>query len=306
MSEISISIKDLHKYYQNSLHALKGISVDVLKGDFFALLGPNGAGKSTTISILCGLATKTSGDVTINGYSIDTHFTEAKSQLGIVPQEFNFNIFEPCEQIIINQAGYYGVPRTTAKKRAEALLAQLGLSDKAKTPAGQLSGGLKRRLMIARALVHEPNILILDEPTAGVDISLRRSMWHFLKEKNRNGLTIILTTHYLEEAEQLCKNIAIINHGELIANTDMKTLLNQLHTETLILDCSPLPTQLPPINHSTLTAKDTHCLEITLPKNQSISELIQTLNTHQITVHRIQNKANRLEELFIQLVEYKK
>ena len=302
MSEIAISITSLHKNYANGFHALKGVSFNVNKGDFFALLGPNGAGKSTTIGILCGLVTKTSGSASINGYCITDHIAEAKAQLGIVPQEFNFNIFEPCHQIMINQAGYYGVSRSVAISRTKVLFDQLGLTDKANVAAGTLSGGLKRRLMIARSLVHHPKILILDEPTAGVDISLRRSMWHFLKEKNQEGLTIILTTHYLEEAEQLCKNIAIINHGELITNTTMKQLLNQLNSEIFILDCSQLPVQLPHIENISMSAKESSTLEIEVPKTHTISQIIHQLQAHDIIVNRIQTKANRLEELFIRLV----
>ncbi len=303
MSEIAIAITDLHKHYQNGFHALKGVSFTVETGDFFALLGPNGAGKSTTIGILTGLITKTSGTALINGYCVTEQFSDAKAQLGIVPQEFNFNIFEPCNQIMINQAGYYGVPRAIAISRTKLLFDQLGLTDKAHIPAGQLSGGLKRRLMIARSLVHRPKILILDEPTAGVDISLRRSMWSFLKEQNRQGLTIILTTHYLEEAEHLCKNVAIINHGKLIANTTMKQILNQLTSETFILDCAQLPSKLPQIDPLSITFKNASALEIEVPKTHTISQIITQLKKYGIIVNRIQTKVNRLEELFIGLVE---
>ncbi len=306
MSKTVISIKTLNKQYKTGVHALKSVSFDIPQGDFFALLGPNGAGKSTTIGILCGLVTKTSGTVSIDGANIDTHWSNAKMKLGIVPQEFNFNIFETCEQIVINQAGYYGVPRSVALPKTTELFKQLGLTDKAKTQAGKLSGGLKRRLMIARALVHNPKILILDEPTAGVDISLRRTMWQFLKEKNRNGMTIILTTHYLEEAEKLCKNIAILNHGELITHTSMKKLLSQRNNETLILDCQKLPQKIPHINTITLNPIDTHTIEVNIPKTYPMTQLLSQLNTHDIQVNRIQNKTNRLEELFICLTENQK
>lgn len=303
MTNTIISIKTLNKQYKTGVHALKNVSFDIPQGDFFALLGPNGAGKSTTIGILCGLVTKTSGTVCIDGANIDTHWSNAKMKLGIVPQEFNFNIFETCEQIVINQAGYYGVPKSLALPKTTELFKQLGLTDKTKTQAGKLSGGLKRRLMIARALVHNPKILILDEPTAGVDISLRRTMWQFLKEKNHNGMTIILTTHYLEEAEKLCKNIAIINKGTLITHTTMKSLLGQLNNETFILDCQKKPNTLPLIDTLTLKKIGTHTIEVNLPKTYPMTQLLAKLNTHDIQINRIQNKANRLEELFICLTE---
>ncbi|MBG91374.1 MAG: ABC transporter [Actinobacteria bacterium] len=298
----AIEIKDLKKTYPNNINALKGISLNIQNNDFYGLLGPNGAGKSTTISIIVSLVKKSSGQVIINGQDIDLDHSAAKQHIGIVPQEFNFNIFEPCQQIIINQAGYYGVERHIAEQRCDQLLSEVGLMDKKHLPAGSLSGGLKRRLMIARALIHQPSILILDEPTAGVDISLRRQMWQILKEKNQNGLTIILTTHYLEEAEQLCENIGIINHGQLIENTSKTGLLAQLNMESYLLFCDPIESfpQQSPFSIQQITNNK---LEATLNSNQSISELIHYLTQHQITIHRIQNKVNRLEELFVNLTE---
>lgn len=233
---VALEIEDLRKTYKGGFEALKGISLSVEKGDFYALLGPNGAGKSTTIGIISSLVNKSSGGVKVFGHDIDKELELAKQNLGLVPQEFNFNMFETVEQIVLQQAGYYGVSRADAKVRAQKYLTQLDLWDKRKERARSLSGGMKRRLMIARALMHEPQLLILDEPTAGVDIELRRSMWEFLKKINQEGITIILTTHYLEEAEMLCRNIGIINRGELIENTSMKSLLNKLQVETFILD----------------------------------------------------------------------
>ena len=300
--EPAIAITNLVKTYANGLNALKSVTFSVNTGDFFALLGPNGAGKSTTIGIISGLVTPTSGNIIINGVDLRKNPSEAKSHLGIVPQEFNFNIFEPCNQIMINQAGYYGVPRKTAISRTHELFEQLELTDKLKSGAGTLSGGLKRRLMIARALIHQPKILILDEPTAGVDIALRHSMWSFLKRKNEEGLTIILTTHYLEEAEQLCKKIAIINQGELAANTDMQTLLDQLNSETFILFCNTLPDTLPTLDGVQLHRRDRQSIEVELPKSQSISHVVDHLKQHAINVARIQTKTNRLESLFLKMV----
>lgn len=298
----AIEIKDLKKTYAEKFEALKGINLTVQEGDFFGLLGPNGAGKSTTIGIICSLVNKTSGQVHIAGHDIDTDWLKAKQTLGVVPQEFNFNIFEPCIQILINQAGYYGVPKKIASQRAEKLLEQLGLTDKRNTPSMRLSGGLKRRLMIARALVHNPKILILDEPTAGVDISLRRSMWSFLESLNQEGMTIILTTHYLEEAESLCKNIAIIDKGQIIAHDKTTTLLQQLSSEGLILYCKSIPI-LPEIPEAKFKQIDATTLEVELQQNQTITHLIEQLQNKGIVVDKVKNKSSRLEELFINLVK---
>jgi ABC-2 type transport system ATP-binding protein len=303
----AIHIHQLTKTYPGGLQALKGIDLTVREGEFFALLGPNGAGKSTTISILCSLVNKTGGTVSICGHNIDTDWSKAKTCLGVVPQEFNFNIFEPCWQIVVNQAGYYGVPRDVALKRLDVLFDQLGLSDKRNEQAKNLSGGFKRRLMIARALIHEPRVLILDEPTAGVDISLRRSMWQFLQELNNGGMTIILTTHYLEEAEALCKEVAIIDHGKIVTHGNTQDLLQQLNAESFILYCTaPIDTLsvLPPISGVALRQLDPLCLEADIDQNYTLTELITYLQIHGITVGRIRNKANRLEELFLKLVNH--
>jgi len=299
----AIEIKDLKKTYNDKLEALKGISLTVEQGEFYGLLGPNGAGKSTTIGILCGLVNKTSGQVKINGYDIESELSNAKLSLGVVPQEFNFSIFEPCWQIVVNQAGYYGVPYKTALSRVEGLFHQLELTDKRNVPAQRLSGGLKRRLMIARALIHQPKILILDEPTAGVDISLRRSMWTFLQHLNESGTTIILTTHYLEEAESLCKKIGIINKGQLIANTSTQELLQQLQSETIVLTATNRVNQLPDLVDWPLKLLPDQSIEVELNKEQSITDLILLLQAKGITIDRVKNKANRLEELFVKLVK---
>jgi ABC-2 type transport system ATP-binding protein len=303
----AIDIHQLTKTYDGGLTALKGINLSVKQGEFFALLGPNGAGKSTTIGILCSLVNKTSGSVSICGHNIDTDWSKAKTCLGVVPQEFNFNIFEPCWQIVVNQAGYYGVPRDIALKRVDILFEQLGLSEKRNEQAKNLSGGLKRRLMIARALVHDPKVLILDEPTAGVDISLRRSMWQFLQERNAQGMTIILTTHYLEEAEALCKEVAIIDHGKIITRGNTQDLLQQLNAETFILYCTEAITNrdnLRTPDGFVLSQLDESCLEVEIDKNHTLTELITYLQSQGITVGRIRNKANRLEELFLKLVTH--
>ncbi len=297
----ALEIDQLRKTYAGGFEALKGISVSVKKGDFYALLGPNGAGKSTTIGIISSLVNKTSGKVKVFGYDIDTHLEEAKQQLGLVPQEFNFNQFETVEQIVIQQAGYYGVSKALAKERSEKYLTQLDLWEKRKERARNLSGGMKRRLMIARALMHEPQLLILDEPTAGVDIELRRSMWEFLKKINAQGITIILTTHYLEEAEMLCRNIGIINRGEVIENTTMKGLLSKLHVETFVLDIeneSQL-TELDGVISQTL--KD-GSLEIEIEKTQGLNHIFSQLTEQGVRVLSMRNKANRLEELFVRIV----
>jgi ABC-2 type transport system ATP-binding protein len=298
----ALTIRGLKKVYQNGFTALKGIDLDVAEGDFFALLGPNGAGKTTLIGIVTDLITKTSGEIRLFGYSTDTDLAKAKSFIGLVPQEFNFSIFETVEQIVINQAGYYGIPRSLAYKRAEKYLQQLDLLNKRNTQARLLSGGMKRRLMIARSLVHEPKLLVLDEPTAGVDIEVRRSMWRFLKKINREGTTIILTTHYLEEAENLCKNIAIINHGTIIENTSITDLLTKLNIETFILFLQQPLTQLPPLDIYAARLVDPQTLEVDVRAGQGINELFKLLSTQGIYVTSMKNKANRLEEMFISLV----
>ncbi|GAL21329.1 ABC transporter ATP-binding protein [Vibrio sp. SCSIO 43140] len=298
---VALEIEQLRKTYAGGFEALKGVSLTVEQGDFYALLGPNGAGKSTTIGIITSLVNKTSGKVTVFGHDIDKELELAKQQLGLVPQEFNFNQFETVEQIVLQQAGYYGVPKDVAKQRAEKYLSQLDLWEKRSERARNLSGGMKRRLMIARALMHEPKLLILDEPTAGVDIELRRSMWDFLKEINRQGITIILTTHYLEEAELLCRNIGIIQRGELIENTSMKALLNKLHVETFILDIEadvPVP-ELEGVNAQQVVNGS---LEIEIEKTQGLNHIFTQLSAAGIKVLSMRNKANRLEELFVSIV----
>ncbi len=302
MPHQALLIQDLRKTYLNGFEALKGINLEVEQGDFFALLGPNGAGKSTTIGIVSSLIRKTSGKVSIFGSNIDNDPETAKTHLGLVPQEFNFNQFEPVVEIVVNQAGYYGIDRARAYQRAQRYLKQLGLWDKRRIMARELSGGMKRRLMIARALIHNPRLLILDEPTAGVDIEIRRSMWAFLREINENGTTIILTTHYLEEAENLCRSIAIIDDGTIIENTRMKTLLNRLHTETFVLNLSEPLFDLPPSSEYTLHRIDETTLEVEISKDRSINGLFGQLSHHGIEVLSLRNKTNRLEELFVRLV----
>ncbi|GAA4362827.1 ABC transporter ATP-binding protein [Kangiella marina] len=300
----ALSIKDLCKTYDNGTQALKGINLEVEQGDFFALLGPNGAGKSTAIGIISALVNKSAGKVEVFGHDIDTDLTNAKKQLGLVPQEFNFNMFEGVEQIIVQQAGYYGISRKEAKKRAQPILEQLGLWDKRNAQSRELSGGMKRRLMIARGLIHEPKLLILDEPTAGVDIELRRSMWDFMQDLNRDKkTTIVLTTHYLEEAESLCRNIAIINHGEIAENTSMKELLSKLDVETFVLDTTGLPAQMPELNGYDVCVRDETTIEVDVNKGAGVNGVFQELSKHDITVLSMRNKANRLEELFVRLVE---
>ncbi|AHV33961.1 ABC transporter ATP-binding protein [Aeromonas dhakensis] len=298
----ALEISGLKKTYQGGVEALKGIDLSVKQGDFFALLGPNGAGKSTTIGIISSLVNKSAGKVKVFGYDIDTHLEEAKAQLGLVPQEFNFSQFEKVIQIVTHQAGFYGVPRAEAKIRAEKYLRQLDLWDKRDMPARTLSGGMKRRLMIARALMHEPKLLILDEPTAGVDIEIRRSMWNFLKDLNEQGVTIILTTHYLEEAEMLCRNIGIIDKGRLIENTSMKKLLGKLGRETFMLDLAP-GSAVPNLPEFNGRMQDERTLEVDLDKSQSLNSLFDQLSSQQVQVLSMRNKANRLEELFVTLVE---
>lgn len=295
----ALSIKNLCKIYDSGLEALKNIDLEVMPGDFFAVLGPNGAGKSTTIGIISSLVRKTSGNIEIFGKNIDSDFSQAKQFLGVVPQEFNFSMFEKVEDIILQQAGYYGLPRAQARTQAEKYLSKLGLWDKRDTPARMLSGGMKRRLMIARALVHEPKLLILDEPTAGVDIELRRSMWEFLREINAAGTTIILTTHYLEEAESLCRNVAIIDKGEIVQNTSIRNLLQQLNKEVFILDAAGDLDKLPEIAGYAVKRIDEHSIEVEVERGQSLNEVFQSLSKQGVRIVSMRNKANRLEELFI-------
>lgn len=298
----ALSIRNLEKTYDNGFQALKGISFDVEPGDFFALLGPNGAGKSTTIGILCSLVRKTAGEVSIFGIDIDKDFPKAKQMLGVVPQEFNFSQFEKVFDIVCTQGGFYGMSRSLAEERTEKYLRKLGLWDKRSTQARMLSGGMKRRLMIARALIHEPRLLILDEPTAGVDIELRRSMWEFLQEINRQGTTIILTTHYLEEAESLCRNIAIIDQGDIVENTSIKSLIKTLSREVFILDCRESLSEAPDFGSFEGRLLDEHSLEVTVEKGQSLSDLFTHLTAQNIAVTSMRNRANRLEELFVSLL----
>lgn len=301
----ALLIDNLTKTYRNKVHALKGISFSVQQGDFFALLGPNGAGKSTTIGIITSLVNKTGGKVSVYGYDIDQHFAAAKACVGVVPQEFNFNVFERAIDILMNQAGYYGLPRKIALLRAEKYLKQLDLWGKRNSTARSLSGGMKRRLMIARALVHEPKMLILDEPTAGVDIEVRRLMWQFLRELNQQGTTIILTTHYLEEAENLCRHIAIIDHGEIIENTSMSSILKQLDTERFILYLHQSLTKVPELTGYRCWLVDDTTLEVEVPKELGLNRLFAELQEKQIQVFSMRNKTNRLEELFLKLTSHR-
>jgi ABC-2 type transport system ATP-binding protein len=299
----ALHIHQLSKTYDNGFQALKGIDLQVAEGDFFALLGPNGAGKSTTIGILSTLVNKTSGTVTVFGHDLDREPGALKRCIGLVPQEFNFNQFEKPFDIVATQAGYYGIPRREARARAEQYLTQLGLWDKHDVAARMLSGGMKRRLMIARALVHRPRLLILDEPTAGVDIELRRSMWGFLSELNEQGVTIILTTHYLEEAEQLCRNIAIIDHGLIVENTSMRELLLKLQSETFLLDFKDAQLLPPQLQGYRSQLIDAQTLEVQVDKAQGVNDLFRQLALQKIEVLSLRNKTNRLEELFVSLVE---
>ncbi len=306
MTTPALLIRQLKKRYDNGFEALKGINLTVEQGDFYALLGPNGAGKSTTIGILTSLVNKTSGEAFVFGHSLDTELNQAKQCIGLVPQEFNFSMFETPLQIVLNQAGYYGIKRSEALPKAQKLLAQLGLSEKAHQPSRNLSGGMKRRLMIARALIHEPKMLILDEPTAGVDIELRRSMWDFLTELNQSGTTIVLTTHYLEEAESLCRNIAIIDQGDIIVNSSKKELLAKLDVETFLLDIEAWSGSLPQIENKILRQIDEQTLEVEVKRTDSVNELFEALTQVGIRVLSMRNKTNRLEELFVRIVENKK
>ena len=299
----ALSVKGLTKTYKNGVQALKGIDLDVAEGDFFAMLGPNGAGKTTLIGVVTSLVNKSGGSVSVFGHDIDTELERAKACIGIVPQEFNFNMFESPETIVVNQAGFYGVDRDLAHQRAEKYLKQLALWDKRKSMARALSGGMKRRLMIARALMHEPKLLILDEPTAGVDIEIRRSMWDFLRQINEAGTTIILTTHYLEEAENLCRNIAIIDGGRIIENNSMSTLLRRLQTESFLLSLRTALTEAPQLDGYRVTLVDDHTIEVEVTKDQGINDIFARLSAQGIDVLSLRNKVNRLEEMFMRLVE---
>lgn len=299
---LALDIQQLRKTYQGGVEALKGIDLAVEEGDFYALLGPNGAGKSTTIGIISSLVNKSAGSVKVFGYDIDTQLEQAKAQIGLVPQEFNFSQFEKVGQIVVQQAGFYGVPRKLAEERAEKYLTQLDLWEKRDKQARTLSGGMKRRLMIARALMHEPKLLILDEPTAGVDIEIRRSMWQFLQKLNAEGVTIILTTHYLEEAEMLCRNIGIIDKGRIVENTSMRNLLSKLQVETFLLDLDR------PAANVLLAGFKSHpagelSLEVEIQKSDGLNGVFEQLNNQNVKVLSMRNKANRLEELFVSLVE---
>ena len=301
--ENALTVFDLKKRYDNGVEALKGINFQVKAGDFMALLGPNGAGKSTTIGIISSLVNKTSGKVEIFGKDIDVEFGNAKQEIGIVPQEFNFNQFEKVEDILLSQGGYFGIDRRTAAKSSEKYLKLLGLWGKRRDASRMLSGGMKRRLMTARALIHEPRLLILDEPTAGVDIELRRSMWEFLKELNSQGTTIILTTHYLEEAENLCRSVAIINHGEIVEDTTVKDLLARLDVQTFVLDLNKDLNAAPVVEGVGIRLVDSHLLEVDVKQGQNLNHIFKALDSQGIDVSGMRNKANRLEELFINLVE---
>jgi ABC-2 type transport system ATP-binding protein len=299
----ALSVRGLAKTYKNGVRALKGIDLEVEQGDFFALLGPNGAGKTTLIGIMTSLVTKTGGEVAVFGHDIDRELEAAKACIGVVPQELNFNMFESPETIVVNQAGFYGIPRAEARRRAQQYLKQLQLWDKRDKPSRSLSGGMKRRLMIARALMHEPRLLILDEPTAGVDIEIRRSMWDFLREINRRGTTIILTTHYLEEAETLCRNIAIIDGGRIVERDRMSSLLRRLHTETFVLNSSAPLTAAPRLDGYPVRLTDDHTIEVEVSKEQNLNDLFGRLSQLGIEVVSMRNKVNRLEEIFMRLVE---
>lgn len=299
----ALSIKNLTKTYSNGNQALKGIDFDVEAGDFYALLGPNGAGKTTAIGIICSLVSKTGGQVKIFGHNIDSELAAAKSCIGLVPQEINLNLFETVLNTVVNQAGYYGIGRDLAMKRAEEYLGELKLWDRRFEQARRLSGGMKRRLMIARALAHEPKLLILDEPTAGVDIEIRRSMWDFLRRINDEGTTIILTTHYLEEAENLCRHVAIIDEGEIIENARMSTVLRKLQREVFVLSLGNPLSEAPDLPGFEARMNDPAELEVAIDANHNLNGLFAMLSEQGITVVSLRNKANRLEELFMGLVE---
>ncbi len=299
----ALSINRLCKTYANGHVALKGVSLEVAEGDFFALLGPNGAGKSTLIGIVCSLVNRSGGTVSVFGHDTVTDAAQARRCIGLVPQEFNFNIFEPVQEIVMNQAGYYGIPRKVARERTHQYLEELDLWDKRHVQARELSGGMKRRLMIARALVHRPRLLILDEPTAGVDIEIRRSMWEYMRNLNEQGTTIILTTHYLEEAESLCRHIAIIDDGEVIENTSMKQLLMRLQVETFILDLARPIDALPDWDTDRIRLVDSTTLEVDVHRGDSLNHLFEILGEHGIDVISMRNKTNRLEQLFLHMLD---
>jgi ABC-2 type transport system ATP-binding protein len=299
----ALVLRQLTKVYKNGIKALKGIDLEVAEGDFFALLGPNGAGKTTAIGIITSLVNKTGGTVEVFGYDLDLKLELAKSCIGIVPQEVNFNVFESVFTIVVNQAGFYGIPRRLAKQRAEKYLKQLQLWDRRNSVARSLSGGMKRRLMIARALMHEPRLLILDEPTAGVDIEIRRSMWDFLRKINDEGTTIILTTHYLEEAESLCRNIAIIEGGRIIERDTMANVLRKLQTEMFVFNLSDPRTTPPELPAYKTVLTDDHTLEVEVSKGQSLNDIFAQLSSQGVRVTSMRNKVNRLEELFMRLVD---
>jgi ABC-2 type transport system ATP-binding protein len=299
----ALSVHGLTKTYKNGVQALKGIDLEVEQGDFFALLGPNGAGKTTLIGITTSLVTKSGGTVEVFGHDIDRELEAAKSCIGVVPQELNFNMFESPYTIVVNQAGFYGIPRPVARVRAEKYLKQLQLWDKRNGISRGLSGGMKRRLMIARALMHEPRLLILDEPTAGVDIEIRRSMWDFLREINARGTTIILTTHYLEEAETLCRNIAIINGGRIVERDRMSSLLRRLHVETFVFNLRDPLSSAPSLPGYAVTLLDDRTLEVEVSKEENLNGIFARLSAHGIEVLSMRNKVNRLEEIFMRLVE---
>ena len=299
----ALVLRQLTKVYKNGIQALKGIDLDVAEGDFFALLGPNGAGKTTAIGIITSLVNKTSGTVEVFGYDLDRQLEMAKSCIGIVPQEVNFNMFESVFTIVVNQAGFYGIPRRLAKERAEKYLKQLQLWERRNSVARALSGGMKRRLMIARALMHEPKLLILDEPTAGVDIEIRRSMWEFLRKINDAGTTIILTTHYLEEAENLCRNVAIIEGGRIIERDTMANVLRKLQTETFVFNLSDPLTTPPELPAYKTLLTDDHTLEVEVSKGQNLNDIFAQLSAQGVRVTSMRNKVNRLEELFMRLID---
>jgi ABC-2 type transport system ATP-binding protein len=299
----ALALRQLTKTYKNGIKALKGIDLEVAEGDFFALLGPNGAGKTTAIGIVTSLVNKTSGTVEVFGHDMDRELETAKSCIGVVPQEINFNLFETAFTIVVNQAGFYGIPRTLAKQRAEKYLKQLQLWDRRNSIARGLSGGMKRRLMIARALMHEPRLLILDEPTAGVDIEIRRSMWEFLRNINEQGTTIILTTHYLEEAENLCRNVAIIEGGRIIERDTMANVLRKLPTEVFVFNLGESLAEPPSLPGFRTSLADDHTLEVEVTKGQSLNEIFALLSAKGIVINSMRNKVNRLEELFIRLVD---
>lgn len=301
---LALEINNLRKIYASGLEALHGISFQVNEGDFFALLGPNGAGKSTTIGIITTLVTKTSGSVKVFGHDIINDHIAAKACIGLVPQELNFNTFETVLDIVVNQGGFYGVPRKLALTRAEKYLTQLGLWGKRNSPSRTLSGGMKRRLMIARALIHEPRMLILDEPTAGVDIEIRRSTWEFLTNINKQGITVILTTHYLEEAELLCRGIGIIDKGNILTLTTVKKILKQMQQYTLVLDLQQAIFTLPVIADCLIHKVDDYTLEVSIPCGKSVNEIFSVLTSMGVQVMSLRNKANRLEELFINLIRH--